>query len=545
MVAEMGGVAEEMNRRTFLRRASTTSAAVGATALLGATAACSSSPHHSSAGGTTTTTTTKPTTTTTSGPPNWAALAATLTGSLILPSNAAYANDALLYNEVNNSAPAAIAYCATPTDVQRCIGFARQHGVALAARSGGHSYAGYSTTPGLMIDVSTLDNVAVAPSSTQATVGAGAKLINIYNTLGSSGLLLPGGSCPTVGIAGLALGGGQGVFGRNFGLTCDNIASLKVVTADGTLRTCSPSSNGDLFWACRGGGGGNFGIVTSFTFSVYPIPSAINLFTLEWPWGAAADVLQAWMPWSIASPPTLWSNCQLLSSGSESGGSPYSLKVTGVFAGSTAACSSALAPLIAAVGTSTSYQFVGPESYLNAMLIEAGCQGKSVDQCQLESPGGAGTLSRSAFVAKSSYIQKALPAAGVTAMVHAVQSLNTQLPQVGGGIVFDSYGGKINQLAASETAFVHRDALACAQYSVSFGGPPTPSLQSAAESWLAQTQSAFAPYSQTAYQNYIDPTLTDWADAYYGANLPRLKSVKASVDPDDLFHFAQSIPLPS
>jgi FAD/FMN-containing dehydrogenase len=465
-----------------------------------------------------------------------------LTGSLVLPSNAAYASDAELYNEVYVAAPAAIAYCASPTDVQRCVGFARDHAVALAARSGGHSYGGYSTTAGLVIDVSSLNAVTVLSGSSQATVGAGAKLISIYSQLGSSGLLLPGGSCPTVGIAGLALGGGQGVFGRNYGLTCDNIVSLDVVTADGSLRTCSPSTNSDLYWACRGGGGGNFGVVTSFTFSVYPIP-LVNLFTLEWPWESAADVLAAWMPWSAASPQELWSNCQLLSSGSAGGGSPYSLKVTGVYAGSTAACSSALAPLISAVGTGTTYQFVGPEDYLDAMLIEAGCQGKSIAQCALAAPGGAGTLSRSAFVAKSSYINDPLPTAGVASMVDAVQALDAQVPEVGGGIVFDAYGGKINEPAAGDTAFVHRSALACAQYSTSFGGPPAPALMGSAEAWLAQTETAFAPYAQGAYQNYIDPDLANWAEAYYGSNLPRLMSVKRSIDPDDLFHFAQSIPL--
>ncbi len=216
----------------------------------------------------------------------------------------------------------------------------------LAARSGGHSYAGYSSCPGLVIDVSSLNGVSVQLGMQLATVGAGAQLIDIYSQLGASGLLLPGGSCPTVGIAGLALGGGIGVFGRAYGMTCDNIASLQIVTADGSLRRCSPAQQRDLYWASRGGGGGNFGIVTSFTFTVHPIPS-VTLFTLEWPWGEAATVLDAWLRWIPTAPNELWSNCQLASNGTGGGGF---LKVTGVFAGSTAACSSALAPLLSAVG---------------------------------------------------------------------------------------------------------------------------------------------------------------------------------------------------
>jgi hypothetical protein len=345
-----------------------------------------------------------------------------------------------------------------------------------------------------------------------------------------------------VGIAGLALGGGIGVFGRAYGMTCDNIASLSIVTAEGSLLQCSPSSHADLYWASRGGGGGNFGIVTSFTFTVHPIP-AVTLFTLDWPWGEAPTVLDAWMHWIPTTPNELWSNCQLASNGTSSGGT---LKVTGVFAGSTAACTSALAPLLSAVGAAPSSQFVGPEDYLRAMLIEAGCEGLTVAQCHLPSRNSGGTLSRSAYIAKSTFVDAAMPAAGTAAMISAVEGLASAAPGVGGGIVFDSYGGVINEVAPGDTAFVHRGAIACAQYSVTYGSPnPAPALVAGARSWLDQTQSGFAPYAQGSYQNYIDPSLPNWAQAYYGANLPRLMKVKAAYDAHDAFHFAQSIPLPA
>jgi hypothetical protein len=525
-----------MDRRSFLRRAGAASAGVGATALLGSLAACSSGSGGSHAGGTTTSTTGRG-----AGPPQWSVLAGMLTGHLVLPGDAAYPNSALLYNELFTTQPAAIAYCANATDVQRCVAYARAHGVQLAARSGGHSYAGYSLCPGLVIDVSSLSGVSVAAGSQHATVGAGAQLIDIYTQLGSSGLLLPGGSCPTVGIAGLALGGGIGVFGRAYGMTCDNIASLQVVTADGSLRHCSPSSNSDLYWASRGGGGGNFGIVTSFTFTVHPIPS-VTLFTLEWPWGEAPTVLDAWLRWLPGTPSQLWANCQLAANGA---GGDGILKVTGVFAGSTAACSSALAPLLSAVGAAPSYRFVGPEDYLRAMMIEAGCEGLTVAQCHLPTRNPGGTLSRSAYDAKSSYVNSPFPAAGTAAIISAVESLGNEVPGVGGGITFDSYGGVINQVSAAETAFVHREAIACAQYSVTYASAsPSPSVVAGAQSWLSQTESTFAPYAQGSYQNYIDPTLPNWTQAYYGANLPRLMAVKKSYDPDNVFHFKQSIPLP-
>ena len=374
-----------------------------------------------------------------------------------------------------------------------------------------------------------------------ATVEAGAHLVDVYSELASSGVLVPGGSCPTVGIAGLALGGGIGVLARAYGMTCDNISSLKVVTADGSLRTCSPTDHADLYWASKGGGGGNFGVVTSFTFTTHPIPE-VALFTLEWPWGDAAAALDAWLRWMPTTPNELWSNCQLYSNGSAGGGL---LKITGVFVGTTSACaSSSLAPLLAAVGSTPSDRFVGPESYLNAMLIEAGCEGKTV-RSAVSTQNPAGTLSRSAFVAKSAFVTAPFPAAGTTALIDAVESLGATAPQVGGGIVFDGYGGVINQVAADTTAFVHRDAIACAQYSVTYpNGSPPASVSAAVRSWLDATQTTFAPYAHGAYQNYIDPTLPNWAEAYYGTNLPRLSRVKSRYDPDDLFHFAQSIPLP-
>jgi len=470
-------------------------------------------------------------------------LAATLTGTLVLPSDPSYGTDKLLYNERFDAIdPAAIAYCATPTDVQRCVAFARRHGLAAAARSGGHSYGGYSLSSGLVIDVSTMAGVTAGgpgpAGTTAATVGAGARLIDVYNGLGQAGLVLPGGSCPTVGIAGLALGGGVGVFGRKYGLTADNIASLSLVTADATVLHCDATTNADLFWACRGGGGGNFGIVTSLTFNLAPVPP-IALFTLEWPWAAAGDVLAAWQQWVPAAPDELWSNCQLLGGGP---GGPE-VKVTGVFCGSATTLSGLLGPLRAAVGTSPTDAFVGPESYLRAMMIEAGCEGSTVEACHLPGQTPTGDLSRSAFAAKSAYLRAPLPAAGVGALSAAVGGFAASVPGAGGGFVFDAYGGAINAVPADATAFVHRDALAAIEYSVSWSSVADPTVVAAGAAWLTAAEAELAPYADGAYQNYIDPTLTDWQHAYYGANLARLVAVKGARDPDDFFHFAQSVPL--
>jgi hypothetical protein len=170
----------------------------------------------------------------------------------------------------------------------------------------------------------------------------------------------------------------------------------------------------------------------------------------------------------------------------------------------------------------------------------------TVGQCHLPTRNAGGTLSRSAYSAKSTYVSKAFPAAGTAAMIDAVVALGNDVPGVGGGITFDSYGGAISQVGVTDTAFVHRNVIACAQYSVAYASTsPSPAIVAGARSWLDQTQSTFAPYAQGSYQNYIDPTLPNWAQAYYGVNLPRLMRVKKSYDPDAVFRFAQSIPLPA
>jgi FAD/FMN-containing dehydrogenase len=520
-----------MSRRRFLTQGA------GAAVVLGAGLAGCGRGAPTSAQGTTTT----GAPTTTGGPPDYGDLAAQLSGTVVVPSDAAYATDKQLYNtRFDTIDPAAIAYCRTATDVQRSVAFARAHGVRLAARSGGHSYGGYSLTEGgLVIDVTSMASVTNHAAAGTATVGAGTRLIDLYSQLGSAGVALPGGSCPTVGIAGLTLGGGIGVFGRLYGLTCDNLASLQLVTADGRLVTCGPEENPDLYWASRGGGGGNFGVATSFTFTVHPVPD-IALFTLAFPAASAADVLGAWLAWIGSTPDELWSNCQLLSAGSAGG---ITVKVTGVYAGSTTACSQALAPLLAAVGTAPTYNFVGPEPYQKAMMIEAGCEGDTVAQCHLPSQNPAGILSRATFAAKSAYLTAPLPAAVLSSVVGDLQALAADVPSVGGGFVFDAYGGAINRVAGDATAFVHRDALCAIEYDVNWSpGAPAP-VVAASTQWLATAQSHLDPVADGAYQNYIDPTLADWPQAYYGANLSRLMAIKRAVDPDDVFSFAQSIPV--
>lgn len=480
---------------------------------------------------------------TSSEPLPWSQLRGQLAGSLVLPSDSDYAVDKQLYDPVFDTvSPQAIAYCRSTSDVQRCIAFARNHTVAIALRSGGHSYAGYSTTTGLLIDVSHMNQVAFNPATATASVGSGTLQIDLYAQLAASGQTVPGASCPTVGMAGLTLGGGIGVLDRMYGLTCDNLLSLAIVTADGDLLQCDNTQHASLFWACQGGGGGNFGAVTSFEFRTHHATD-LTQFTLQWDWAAAPEVVPAWMAWAPQAPDALWSNCLLL--GGTSPTSPQ-LSINGVYVGRKPALESLLDSFCRSTGSVPTTSTVWTNTFLATMLSEAGCANRTVAQCHLPSQNPQGKLSRASFAAKSDFIDTPLEPAGTKALVSGVEQRAQTFGLSGGGVILDACGGAINRVPASATAFVHRNDLCSVQYYADWANDATSSVQSANHAWLTAFYASMRPYvSGYAYQNYIDPTLADWPFAYYGSNLARLIQVKAQYDPDDVFHFAQSIPTKS
>jgi FAD/FMN-containing dehydrogenase len=470
-------------------------------------------------------------------------LARSLQGTLVRPGDEQYTIAHQLFStRFDNILSSAIAYCASLSDVQRCLAFARRFGLPFAARAGGHSYAGYSTSTGLVIDVTRMNAVIVNAGTSTATIGAGARLIDVYNTVTQYGLILPAGSCPTVGISGLTLGGGVGVLSRKYGLTCDNLLSAQIITADGNMLTCEANNNADLFWALRGGGGGNFGIVTSFVLQLHPV-AALTLFTLDWPWSAAANVVDAWQNWVSQAPDELWSNCLLLSTNDTS--STPIVRVNGVYVGNAGPLNPLLNQLVTRVGSAPAGNYVFTDSLLETMMVEAGCYGISVAACHLPSQNPQGQLSRDTSGAKSDYFTNLLPRQGIQVLVNEMSRRQSSSILGAGGIGLDSYGGAINRIAPDATAFIHRDAQFSAQYTANWKADAQDSVITANYSWLNDLWQRMRPYaSGAAYQNYVDPDLSNWQQAYYGANLPRLQQIKASYDPGDFFHFAQSIPLP-
>ncbi len=448
-------------------------------------------------------------------------LAEAIRGPVLRPGAAGYAAAAHVFNErFDHVRPHAVAFPLDAADLRAAIRFTTGHGIRVRARSGGHSYAGYSTLrDGVVIDLRRLAGISVDKRARTATIGAGAQLIDVASALSRHGAMLPSGSCPSVGIAGVTLGGGFGLAARRFGLTTDNLLSARVVTADGALRTVDRRHDSDLLWALRGGGGGNFGVVAEFTFRTHPLPASGAFFSVAWPWSSAAEAVEAWQRWAPHAPDTVGSILHL-----NAGGEP-SITTDGQYLGSASQLRQLLAPLLSVTGARLTA--ASEMAYLPLQMVLAGCEGRSSAACHTVGTAPGGTLPRMSFNAKSDYVAHPLSAKGAAALVAAAEASGSP-----GAILCDAYGGAVGQLAPDATAFVHREQLFCIQY---YG-------DGASAGWIDRAWRKMRPYvSGQAYQNYIDPALDGWAKAYYGANLSRLRAVRERVDPHRYFAFPQAI----
>jgi FAD/FMN-containing dehydrogenase len=459
------------------------------------------------------------------------ALRGAVRGKVLFPRTPGYDAERLVYNtRYDGIRPQAVVQPLDTRDVQAVVRWAGRFGVRVVARSGGHSYGGYSTTAGgVVVDLSGLRGIRVAGG--RATVGAGAQLIDVYSKLASRGLLVPAGSCPSVGIAGLALGGGHGLSGRRFGLTADNLMAATIVTADGRARRVDAGTDADLYWACRGAGGGNFGIVTSLTFQAHRARAAAWFF-IRFPWSQAGEALAAWQRFAPHAPPALTS---IFTLGTTGGAGSPSVTALGQYFGSESSLRRLIRPLARVDGASVS---TGSSTMMDLVLRWAGCLDDGYRACHTRGTRPGGQLPRAAFYAKSDYFDEPLPARGRQAMIDWIERRQRTPSQGSGALILDAYGGAYNRPAAGATAFAHRDMLFSLQYGAYFTGSGA-----ASNRWINGVWRALRPYaSGQAYQNYIDPQLKGWQRAYYAANLARLREIKRQVDPDFMFRFKQAIP---
>jgi len=278
---------------------------------------------------------------------DWSVLEGTIAGDLVLPDSPGYelARKPAIAN-FHHLRPQAVARCGSARDVAEVISFATRFGVPVVPRSGGHCFAGRSSTDGVVIDVTPMRSVSVEDGV--ATVGAGARLGEIYDALAGRGLTLPAGCGPDVGIGGLTLGGGFGILGRKYGLTSDQLLAAEVVLADGRVVECDERREEDLFWALRGAGGGRFGVVTSLMFRTIREPEA-TAFHLIWPLTEAVAIIDAWQAWGPAAPDELAAS--LLVTASADADRPPCVHLFGAMMGGEADAARLLDELVARAGT--------------------------------------------------------------------------------------------------------------------------------------------------------------------------------------------------
>jgi FAD/FMN-containing dehydrogenase len=432
-----------------------------------------------------------------------------------------------VYNRRTLVSPQLDALCKTPNAVAVMVAWARSNQVPFAVRSGGHSYEGLSESPSVVINTREINGIQISGQS--VTVGAGASLGAIYKKIGDKNFAIPAGSCPSVGVAGHVLGGGFGLLGRPFGLACDSLEWIELVDPQGRLVAADAQSNPDLFWACRGGGGGSFGAATRFRFKLHRVSQVVT-FGIDWLFAAAdvdraVKVVQAWQGWAPNAPRDITS---ILRFGKHDANGRINVHCSGQSVGSAQKLTREL-NLLLGTAKPASGPNIKPRSFLDAVKLFSGDPQYRLNFVP--------TYESIYMKGKSDYV--ASPLGGDTIRMFMEKLL--QLPAGAIVPICDAYGGAVADVAADATAFAHRAGmLYCIQY---YSQWDNASNTQERLGFMADLYASLRPYmSGAAYANYCDLELGDgYADAYWGANLPRLRQIKSAFDPDNVFQHRQSV----
>ncbi|OBK11040.1 FAD-binding oxidoreductase [Mycobacterium sp. 1245852.3] len=433
-------------------------------------------------------------------PTGWEGLSTALGGKVVLPDSPQFAGAKQVFNtNYNGSTPAAVVTPTSAADVQKAMAFAAAHNLKVAPRSGGHSYIGASTANGTMVlDLRQLPGDANYDAATgQVTVTPATSLYTMHRTLAAAGRGIPTGTCPSVGAAGHALGGGMGAQSRHAGLLCDQLTSASVVLPSGQAVTASAASNPDLFWALRGGGGGNFGVTTSLTFATFPTKD-VDVVNLNFPPQSFAQVLVGWQNWLRTADQNSWALADA------------TVDAMGVHCRILATCPAGSGNSAAAAIT----QAVG--------LQPSGTENHTFNYLDLVNYLAVGNLNPSplGYVGGSDVFTtvNAGVAQGIAAAVNA-------FPRGAGRMlaIMHALDGALATVAPGATAFPWRRQSALVQWYVETGDP------AAATNWLTTAHQAVQQYSVGGYVNYIEANQSP--SRFFGPNLSRLSAVRQKYDP--------------
>ncbi len=446
------------------------------------------------------------------------ALRQQLRGTLLQPADAGYDAARTLFNAMIDKRPRLIAQCANVADVMTCVRFARQHGLLLAVRGGGHNGGGLgSCDDGLVIDLGRLRGIRVDPAAHTVRAEGGCTWGDVDHATHAFGLATPSGVISTTGVGGLTLGGGIGYLSRRFGLTIDNLLSVDMVLADGRFVTASASVNEDLFWAVRGGGG-NFGVVTSFEFRLHALSSVVAGPTL-WPLERAAEVMRWYRDFLPKAPPELNGFFAFITVPPAPPFPPalHLQKMCGIvwcYAGDAVRAEAALAPVRA---MKPALDGLASMPY---PMLQGAFDG-------LYTPG-LQWYWRADFVNELSDEAIAL---------HVEHGSRT--PTLHSSMHLYPIDAAVHRVGRRETAFAWRDARWAAVF---IGVSPDPAQRDQIATWCKDYWSALHPHSAGgAYVNFMMDEGQERVQASYRDNHARLASIKAKFDPGNLFRVNQNI----
>lgn len=453
-------------------------------------------------------------------PSAWTDLAKQVSGGVLRPDDPFYA-DVCRPNNLRYAAnlPAGIARCVTDADVQACIAWVKKLGIPFAVRSGGHNYAGYSTTGGLLIDMSRMVGATVGKDGL-VTIRGGVLNSYVYTQMERLGRTVTHGRCDSVGAAGFLLGGGIGFNMRKFGMGSDLLRATTIVTADGAVRPVSGDDK--LFWASRGGGGGNFGINTSFTLQTYPIEK-VTVFKITW---------------TTSLEKVLLTLLKRLAEAPDDFGSKISVTIPSL----SERCAG-VKPEISILGQLHPSKVTLKDIFGDTWEMAATRDVREDVDYWPAQDFLLETTYPYYYQEKSSYVTAAgINEEAVTAMFDwAAKMPATSLPSA---FKFFQVGGAVNKTSPTATAYVHRGYDWLFSIEANWWRPTdSVPLVDAALDWQ---QGFYADANRRmkaagAFQNFPDPSLADWQSAYYGENYRTLTEVKKAVDPTMLFTFPQAI----
>jgi hypothetical protein len=440
-------------------------------------------------------------------PPDAAAirnLASKITGRLITPDAPDYESSRLIFNRAFNQRPALIVRCASASDVARSLEFSQSQNLPLAVRGGGHNRAGFSVCDGgVVIDLSEMNRVEVDADKRVARAQAGVLVRDLDQATQRFGLATTSGGCPTVGIAGLTLGGGEGQLMSKYGAACDNLVSAQLVTVDGRQLQVSQNSNPDLFWAIRGGGG-NFGVATALEYQLHPVTDVLA-GTLMYPAGRTAEMLQTFVKLVAAAPDELSILCGVLPSEQ---GARFQLQF--FHCGDPRQANELLKPLRALKPQEDS---VRAKSYLESQT--------------------AGFLRAPVAHFQTDLFLPELSAPAIAAITAATE----HAPPTNRVFIVPLYGA-ISRVGITDTAFSLRQP----GYEVDITGLwNSPAEKESAVRWVKALRDNLQPFAHGVYVNQLGETSDALVKASYGPNCTRLVEVKKKYDPKNILRLNQNI----